>query len=308
MFSSKSVWFLERIDFGTKYASMGDQDKARVKAYFKGLKRLASSYALIKQSDLARLVAAAAESTTLPEMPEDAKERAEWTLSLTRDVLGQLTQDQVNEVLAALPSFVEALGGPDKVLEQARSLKLVSESPSSGGLPLDALSSLLNPEMIRQLVSGLQENVKDVTVPSKSGEQMPLSDIVGDTTKVLTDIVEGKADTNEIAGLGQRITESVDWDSIMGMLPPEIASVGRTLVSQMSQQTSSLATAEGGASGAGEAAPEVDMSKVMETVSTIASSLMTPDSPFASLLSGLVASAGAPGGESPLAALLSPKK
>ena len=61
-------------------------------------------------------------------------------------------------------------------------------------------------------------------------------------------------------------------------------------------------------SGAEGAAEPVDMSKVMETVQTLTSSLAGPDSPFASLLSGLLGSAGAPGAESPLAALLSPRK
>lgn len=50
------------------------------------------------------------------------------------------------------------------------------------------------------------------------------------------------------------------------------------------------------------------MSNVMGTVQTLASSLLTPDSPFADLLTGLMTSAGAPGSENPLAALLSPKK
>jgi hypothetical protein len=67
---------------------------------------------------------------------------------------------------------------------------------------MDAFASLLNPDTIRALVGGLSEQVKDVSVPSKSGEMVPLANIMGDTSKVLSDIVEGKADTNSVAGLG----------------------------------------------------------------------------------------------------------
>ena len=35
-----------------------------------------------------------------------------------------------------------------------------------------------------------------MSVPAKSGETVALSDLVGDTTKVLTDLVEGKANTD----------------------------------------------------------------------------------------------------------------
>jgi hypothetical protein len=54
----------------------------------------------------------------------------------------------------------------------------------------------LNPDTLRALVGGLTEQVRDVSVPSKSGDVVPLSDLVGDTTKVLTDLVEGKANTD----------------------------------------------------------------------------------------------------------------
>lgn len=150
--------------------------------------------------------------------------------------------------------------------------------------------------------------MRDVTVPSKGGDQVPLSDIVGDTTKVLTDIVEGKADASQVAGLGQKLTETVDWDQIMSLLPPEISTAGRTLVSSLMNQTAASSSGAGeGEAASGAGADPVDMSKLMETVSTLASSIMTPDSPFSQILSGLMQSASS-GGENPLAGLLSPRK
>jgi hypothetical protein len=234
MLESKSVWFVERIDFAAKYAMLTAEERAQVISYFKGLNKLAKSYTMINSGALAQLVAAtaAARAAELPELPEDTKAQAAWAVRLTQEVLGSLSSEQVTQVIDGLPALVDAIGGPDKVLEQARSLDLISDESGAaeGGAPFDALASLLNPDMIRSLVAGLQDNVRDVTVPAKSGETVPLSDIVGDTTKVLTDLVEGKADASQVAGLGQRLTETVDWDQIMSLLPPEISTAGRTLI------------------------------------------------------------------------------
>lgn len=229
MLASKAVWFVERIDLAEKYARLAAEDRTQIVNYFKGLNKLARNYAALNSSELAKLVAATAASKAveLPEMPEDARERAQWAVDLTREVLGALSQEQVNRVIDSLPSFVDAMGGPEKVLEQARAYSLVSSEEENPTGALDSLGALLNPEMIRALVGGLQDSVKDMTVPSKSGEAVPLSDLVGDTSRVLSNIVEGKADASEVAGLGQRITETVDWDQIMGLMPPEIATVGR---------------------------------------------------------------------------------
>lgn len=133
---------------------------------------------------------------------------------------------------------------------------------------------------------------------------MPLSSIVNETTRVLTSIVEGKASQDDVAGLGQRLTDTVDWSSIMSMLPPDISNMGMQLISQLGQSDA--------ASGAGESAsgePQaMDMGKVLDTVKTLTSTLLTPDSPMAEMIAGLMNSAGQPGAENPLAALLSPKK
>jgi len=315
MLESKSVWFVERIDFAVKYQALSAEERVQVANYFKGLNKLAKSYALIYSSDLARLVAttAAAKASELPEMPSDAKEQAMWAVTLTQEVLGSLSKEQMQQIVNGLPLLVEAMGGADKVLEQARALALVSEEGSEAqASPMEGLEKLLSPDLIRPLVAGLQDNVRDVTVPAKGGDQVPLSDIVGDTTKVLTDIVEGKADASQVAGLGQKLTETVDWDQIMGLLPPEISTAGRTLVSSLMSQTAAAtgASAEGGAeegAASGAGSEPVDMSKVMETVTTLASSIMTPDSPFSQILQGLMQSASS-GGENPLAQLLSPRK
>jgi hypothetical protein len=107
----------------------------------------------------------------------------------------------------------------------------------------EIFAGLLNPDMIRALVGGLSDQVKDVTVPGKTGEMVALSSLVGDTSKVLTDLVEGKADTSQVAGLGQKLTEEIDWDSIMSMLPPEMSTMGRQLMGHLAQTTK---TAQGG--------------------------------------------------------------
>jgi len=131
---------------------------------------------------------------------------------------------------------------------------------------------------------------------------VPLSSIVNETTRVLTSIVEGKASQDDVAGLGQRLTDTVDWSSIMSMLPPDISNMGMQLIGQLGQSDA--------ASGAGESGdPQaMDMGKVLDTVKTLTSTLLTPDSPMAEMLAGLMNSAGTPGAENPLAALLSPKK
>jgi hypothetical protein len=202
MIASKSVWFLERIDFADKWRSINGEERSALAQYFKGLNKLAKNYAMFKQQDLAQLVAkaAAAKAPELPEMPEDAKAQAEWAVGVTQSVVGSLSSEQVSQIVAQLPVIVEAMGGPEAVIEQARLAGLAGEEAAPN--PMDAFASLLNPDTIRALVGGLSEQVKDVSVPSKSGEMVPLANIMGDTSKVLSDIVEGKADTNSVAGLG----------------------------------------------------------------------------------------------------------
>lgn len=85
-----------------------------------------------------------------------------------------------------------------------------------------------------------------------------------------------------MAGLGQKLTEEIDWESIMSMLPPEMSTMGRQLMGHLTQTTKN---AQG---GEGEAAEPVDVSKVMDTVSTLATSLFSDDSPFSGLISGLM--------------------
>jgi hypothetical protein len=85
------------------------------------------------------------------------------------------------------------MGGAEAVIAQARVAKV--EQENAGGVG-EIFSGLLNPDMIRALVGGLSEQVKDVTVPGKTGEMVALSSLVGDTSKVLTDLVEGRADTS----------------------------------------------------------------------------------------------------------------
>jgi hypothetical protein len=158
MLESKSVWFVERIDFAVKYQALNAEERVQVANYFKGLNKLAKSYAIIYSSDLARLVAttAAAKASELPDMPSDAKEQAQWAVALTQEVLGALSKEQVQQVVNGLPSLVEAMGGADKVLEQARSLSLMSEEGGeTQASPMDSLEKLLNPDMIRSLVAGL---------------------------------------------------------------------------------------------------------------------------------------------------------
>ncbi len=190
------------------------------------------------------------------------------------------------------------MGGADKVLEQARASSLIGGDEAEAN-PFDSISQLLNPDTIRALVGSIQGQVDGVSIPGKEGAEVPLSSIIGDTTRVLTSIAEGKASTDDVAGLGQRLTETVDWGSIMSMLPPEISSMGMQLIGQLGQQTEA-------SSGAGEA-QEMDMSKVLDTVKTLTSTLLTPDSPMTEMIAGLMSSAGQPGAENPLAALLGKK-
>lgn len=58
MIASKSVWFLERIEFGNKWARLSNEDKTTIVGYFKGLNKLARNYALLKSADLAAFVSA----------------------------------------------------------------------------------------------------------------------------------------------------------------------------------------------------------------------------------------------------------
>jgi CRISPR/Cas system-associated endonuclease Cas1 len=60
MIASKSVWFLERIDFADKWRSINGEERSALAQYFKGLNKLAKNYAMFKQQDLAQLVAKAA--------------------------------------------------------------------------------------------------------------------------------------------------------------------------------------------------------------------------------------------------------
>jgi hypothetical protein len=85
MVESKSVWFLERIDFASKWTMVPAEDRATIISYFKGLNKLARNYAMLKSSEMASFVAAqaAASSIRLPEMPADAKAQAEWAVRVT---------------------------------------------------------------------------------------------------------------------------------------------------------------------------------------------------------------------------------
>ena len=58
MIASKSIWFLERIEFAAKWALLSSDDRQSIIAYFKGLNKLARNYALLKSADLAAFVAA----------------------------------------------------------------------------------------------------------------------------------------------------------------------------------------------------------------------------------------------------------
>lgn len=88
-------------------------------------------------------------------MPEESKEQAEWIVKLTQGVLGALTSEQVTQVVAAVPSFVESMGGTEAVLEQARAANLIESASEEGGSPFDSIAQLLNPDTIRALVGGL---------------------------------------------------------------------------------------------------------------------------------------------------------
>lgn len=195
MIESKSVWFLERIDFADKWPRIQGEDRISLVQYFKGLNKLAKNYAMFNSQELAALIAsvAAAKAPEIPDMPEDSKLQAEWIVGVTQSVVGSLTSEQVAQIVAQLPTIVDAMGGAEAVIAQARVAKV--EQENAGGVG-EIFSGLLNPDMIRALVGGLSEQVKDVTVPGKTGEMVALSSLVGDTSKVLTDLVEGRADTS----------------------------------------------------------------------------------------------------------------
>jgi len=62
----------------------------------------------------------------------------------------------VTQVVAAVPSFVESMGGTEAVLEQARAANLIEgTTEEDGGSPFDSIAQLLSPDTIRALVGGL---------------------------------------------------------------------------------------------------------------------------------------------------------
>lgn len=269
--------------------------------YFAGLNMLARVYEQLYTTQGGRALAAAAAGAAieLPALPEGEREQAEWVAQAVQGTIGALSGEQVAKVLEQLPAFVEAMGGPDRVIEHVRGEVPNFDFNASAFAPLQAL---LTPDLIRGLVGGLQSQVRGQVVPSKTGEAVPLETLVGDTSEVLAQLVEGKADATKAAELGQKIVSTIDWETMLSDLPPGVLETGRNMLATLGSV--SKQTVEEAAEG-GEGDSTVDTTQMVQTVQNIMSMVMTPDSPYAGILSSLMSSAATEGGASPLAGIMS---